>query len=459
MPQQGTAHTGSGSRRLALSMALAAATALFWLLAVAGPAGAVAAGPSIQGPNPPYDGDTLEGTDGSYQGNGLPGETITVSRQWRRCNSQGDACEDISGATEARYTVTKADIGSTIRLRNTVACVPLQCDTIEDSAPTGVVRAAPDITALSIARSGRRLTANPAGTGHPPLTVSYRWRRCTGARPSDCADIPGATGRTFTLTTADVRKRLRVVVTASNARGPVSRQSDAVGPIAAAPPVSTSPPRISGSALAGSLLSSTLGGWRGEGPIRYSRYWLRCPGAGLSGCTPIPGATGATYRLTADDVGRRLRLFVVADGLGTSSSISAPTATVWFSLGDPPPPPTSLPLLSPFPRVAIAGRAMRSFTAVSRLAVRAPRGSRVTIRCRGRGCPYRRASTRGRGRELRFRRLQRRLRTGSVLQVFVSHPELIGKYTRFRFRARRRPARLDRCLRPGSAKPVRCPRR
>ena len=42
------------------------------------------------------------------------------------------------------------------------------------------------------------------------------------------------------------------------------------------------------------------------------------------------------------------------------------------------------------------------------------------------------------------------------LEVFVTKPGMIGKYTRFKIRKAKAPTRTDRCLMPGSNKPVRC---
>ena len=59
---------------------------------------------------------------------------------------------------------------------------------------------------------------------------------------------------------------------------------------------------------------------------------------------------------------------------------------------------------------------------------------------------------------VRVRRFARRiLRPGSVVQVWVTRPGEIGKYTRLRIRSGKRPVRVDRCLMPGSRRPARCP--
>jgi hypothetical protein len=58
---------------------------------------------------------------------------------------------------------------------------------------------------------------------------------------------------------------------------------------------------------------------------------------------------------------------------------------------------------------------------------------------------------------LRIRTIENRFyRAGVKIEVFVTKPGMIGKYTRFKIRKAKAPARIDRCLMPGSNKPVRC---
>lgn len=128
-------------------------------------------------------------------------------------------------------------------------------------------------------------------------------------------------------------------------------------------------------------------------------------------------------------------------------------------------------LMSPFPVVRIAGRVSRRGARIRRLSVDAPPGSLVKIRCNGRGCPFKSANRTvsmkaSAGavpvlpptRLTRIRRLEgRTLRTRAILRVFVTRSDVIGKYTRFRIRKGKPPARQDSCLIPGTPKPVGCP--
>ena len=128
-------------------------------------------------------------------------------------------------------------------------------------------------------------------------------------------------------------------------------------------------------------------------------------------------------------------------------------------------------LMSPFPVVRIAGRTSRRGARIRRMSVDAPPGTAVKVRCHGRGCPFkstsRTVSMRVRAGSLlpatrltRVRRLEgRTLRTGAILRVFVTRSDVIGKYTRFRIRKSKPPARQDLCMVPGTTKPAPCPSR
>ena len=98
------------------------------------------------------------------------------------------------------------------------------------------------------------------------------------------------------------------------------------------------------------------------------------------------------------------------------------------------------------------------------LSVRAPVGARISVRCRGTSCPVRSTVRLVRPKGTRtaatiaFGSLRnRRLRSGTRIEVRVTSAGRIGKYTAFRFTRGDAPRRVDRCLVPGSSAPVDCP--
>ena len=115
----------------------------------------------------------------------------------------------------------------------------------------------------------------------------------------------------------------------------------------------------------------------------------------------------------------------------------------------------------PFPIVRIAGSIDAAGAKLSLLTVQAPGGAQIMIRCRGRGCPKTEsrvvASGRRVGTLVEFRRFERSLRAGAVLEIRISKGGEIGKYTRFTIRRGKPPVRVDTCLSPAGIKPIACP--
>lgn len=276
-------------------------------------------------------------------------------------------------------------------------------------------------------------------------------------------------------------------------------------PAMAQPPRITERPVVDGVAQAGSTLTARAA-WEGDPEPQAGWQWQRCaPAGGNSSCDEIPGATAATYAVTDADVGSRLRVrLTVTNEDGYAWALSGRTAAITAAPSPPPPPgpqpepgpapgatptPEPSPALSPEPSPAPAGgvldesdRAPRQMrprplvrirgyvtprgARVTLLSVRAPRGARIVVRCRGRGCPVRRAArTVTRDRRVaptnavvtRLARFEGFLRAGIQLTITVTKPGRIGKHTTIRIRRGAGPTRVDRCLLPNRARPVACP--
>ena len=120
-------------------------------------------------------------------------------------------------------------------------------------------------------------------------------------------------------------------------------------------------------------------------------------------------------------------------------------------------------LMQPFPVVRIAGTGTALGVVLSLLKVQQlPAGARITVRCRGPGCPIksvrRVATPNKRGvAPIEFRRLEHTLRFGVTVEILISKPGEIGKYTRFTVRRGRLPERVDMCLDPARPRPLVCP--
>jgi hypothetical protein len=125
---------------------------------------------------------------------------------------------------------------------------------------------------------------------------------------------------------------------------------------------------------------------------------------------------------------------------------------------------TARPLIvmQPFPIVRIAGSATGSGVKLRLLSVQAPGRARITVQCRGRGCPVKsqsRVATVGKvgTTPIEFPRFEHSLPAGVTLEIRVFKPGEVGKYTSFAIRRGKPPKRHDSCLDPGGVKPIPCP--
>ncbi|HEX8742294.1 MAG TPA: hypothetical protein VF712_04090 [Thermoleophilaceae bacterium] len=302
------------------------------VLANSSPTAAVAPDPPASSSAPTVSGTARDGLAlGSTTGGWTGTPTVSLARQWLRCDSAGDACAAIAGATAPAYTLTAADVGRRLRVRVTATNAGGSAEAV--SAASAVVAAAPpsNVAGPSIggtARDGQLLSADPGGwTGTAPIAFAYRWLRCD-AGGAGCAAIPGATGPAYELTPDDVTRTLRVEVTGTNGGGSAVASSGQTAAVAAGPPVNSSLPVVSGTARDGQVLTASDGGWSGTPTIAYTRRWRRCE-AGGTDCANIPDATGASYELTPADVGHTIRVRVTAANAGGERSAeSEPTASV-----------------------------------------------------------------------------------------------------------------------------------
>jgi hypothetical protein len=143
-------------------------------------------------------------------------------------------------------------------------------------------------------------------------------------------------------------------------------------------------------------------------------------------------------------------LVTAADGQSSTATETIPVSTALVSL------------MQPFPIVRIAGSDNSRGVRIRLLSVQAPPGAKISIKCRGRGCPSksesRTASSSAVGvTVVEFKRFERTLRAGIVLEIRVYKAGRIGKYTRFQIRRNKLPERLDTCLSPSGSKPTKCP--
>ena len=165
------------------------------------------------------------------------GNPTSFTYQWQDCDSAGNGCTAISGATGPTYTLTTGDVGHSLRVVET-ASNSGGAGAPASSAPTGVLAptppapVAPVNTSLPVVSGtthvGQTLTSSTGvWSGTAPLVYTYQWQRCTPA----CSDISGATASTYTLASPDGGAGIRVEVSATNVAGAAQAPSVQVGPV------------------------------------------------------------------------------------------------------------------------------------------------------------------------------------------------------------------------------------
>ena len=101
----------------------------------------------------------------------------------------------------------------------------------------------------------------------------------------------------------------------------------------------------------------------------------------------------------------------------------------------------------PLPVLTIQGTVdSRGTVTVSKLLVRALRGSTVAITCSGRACPFKTLKRIMITSTLRLGKLERRLKAPLTLTMRIARPGQLGKYVRYVVRRRKPPKRTDQCL-------------
>ena len=171
------------------------------------------------------------------------------------------------------------------------------------------------------ARVGGTLTVSTAGVsdadGLGNAVFAYQWIR-------GGADIPGATGASYTAVEADEGERLKVRVEftddAGNAESLTSAATDAVEAAPRANTPAEGAPAISGTARVGGTLTASMSGVTdadGLDDATFAYQWIR-------GGANIPGATGASYTAVEADLGERLKVRVgFADDAGNEESVTS----------------------------------------------------------------------------------------------------------------------------------------
>jgi hypothetical protein len=254
------------------------------------------------------------------------------SYQWRLCDAGGGSCANISGATGSTYTPVAGDVGSTIRVVETVTKAGYNNGSSTSAASASVVNGDfSTTTAASISgtsKVGVQLTAS-SGTYTPsPGSNAFQWQQCNSSGAS-CANIGGATGSTYIPVAADQGQTIRVVETISKAGyNTTTSTSGATATVANGDFSTTTAVTVDGTPTVGTATTLTAGTYSPT-PGGRTYQWRLCDSGGGS-CNDIGGGTSATYTPVASDAGGTLKVVetISKSGYSDSSSTSAASPTV-----------------------------------------------------------------------------------------------------------------------------------
>ena len=360
--------------------------------------------------------------------------------------------DDASGATATRsfaaagtYTVGLRVTDNRGATGTATSVVTVNAASVPAPPPPNQPPVASFTASPNPATVGQTVQLNAGGSSDPDGTVSsYAWDLDDDGQFDDAA---GSTASRSFAAAGTYTVRLRVidnrgatdtstsVVTVSNALVPPPLPPNAppVASFTLSPraPLAGDPVQLMSTSVdpGGAILSHS---WDLDDDGQFDDSFSRAPVVRFG----VPGAYPIGLRVT--------------DAQG-----AADTASQTIIVGARAPAPE---VMRPFPVVRIVGRSTGRGARIKLLAVRsAPSGAKVTVRCRGRGCRLRTRSKYVRSSSVRLRSFERGVPAGVRIEVVVTQPGKIGKYTSFKIRRTRPPLRRDLCVASLRAKPTRCP--
>jgi large repetitive protein len=246
-------------------------------------------------------GSVLQATRGTWSGAAATGDQY----QWLRCTSIDTSnCTVISTGSGNTYTVQNSDTGFRLAVNVIVRDIT---NRISGSAKSLTTQPVLGLYVGGTATLDRGTWSTAGNT-----TYLYQWQRCSTQAITACLNISGATTASYPVSQLDLNQYLRVAVTAINEVGGSTIYSGFSAQVAAtAPPVNTSIPIVSGSAFETLIINIiSKGQWSGIEESKLLTQWQICSTA--ISCSDIPSATSPTYTASSADVGKTIRVKIIA---------------------------------------------------------------------------------------------------------------------------------------------------
>ena len=269
----------------------------------------------------------------------------TLNYQWQRSDGSGDF-ENIANATGETYTLGDADVGRNIRVvvnytdannapESLTSEATLTVTNVNDN-PTG------SVTINGTVREDQTLTAETTALqdadGLPVDAEGYRyqWQSNTDANGA-FEPIAGATSQSYTLGDEDVGREVQVIVSYTDDGGEVETLTSA--PTTAVTNINDEPTgsvSIDGTVREDETLTANVDNVTdADGLGAFSYQWQRGDGSG--GYTNIQDASGETYTLGDEDVGREVQVMVsYTDDGGMDESVTSAATAVVENINDDP---------------------------------------------------------------------------------------------------------------------------
>jgi lysophospholipase L1-like esterase len=331
-------------------------------------------------------GQTLVASPGGWTG------SPSFAYQWQSCDSAGDGCFDIDGATSGSLTLAAADLGTRVRVN--VTATGDGGSESAGSAPTALVIDADDLAAFGQATPGAASAStgkgfkfgtifplgqagtlvdltfyaaggaagqefvpvvySVGGSGEPdallaqgsPVTVAAGQAAGWVVAPLPQVSLPAGSYLLGLLSGPNSRGALIYLDHVAGSGwfnrdnypvpgplfGPSSRSDERLSLHAdykpGELPANGTPPSVGGVPIVAQTLTASPGDWQPATGNAFAFQWLRCS-PGSADCARVAAATAASYTPTAADVGKALRVRVTAtNGTGAGSATSPLTAPV-----------------------------------------------------------------------------------------------------------------------------------
>ncbi|MFZ4112268.1 MAG: beta strand repeat-containing protein [Ilumatobacteraceae bacterium] len=269
-------------------------------------------------------GQTLSASNGTW--NNRP---LSFTYQWKRSTTVSGTYSDIVGAASSTVVLAEGDVGYFYKVVVTASnsggtsasSTSAATSAVLDIAPVNT--GAPSITGT--AQVNETLSASRGTWASSPTAYTYQWKRASSASGS-YSNIDGETSGSYSVTSDDVGKFIKVAVTATNSIGASNPMlSAAKGPAIDVIAINAIAPTVSGTARNAETLTANTGTWDNR-PTSYAYQWKRASTA-TGTYVAIAGETDRTYVLNDNDVDKFIKVLVTAVNSGGSSvAVSSTTA-------------------------------------------------------------------------------------------------------------------------------------